>query len=42
VLSFEEWQRQSSVPSFGKLPMAAPLEPDDLPPRQDELRDAGF
>ena len=30
VLSFEEWQRLSQVPSFGRLLMAAPLEPDDL------------
>ena len=42
VLSFEEWQRLSRVPSFGRLLMAAPLEPDDLPARQDGLRDAGF
>lgn len=39
VLSFEEWQRLSKVPSFGRLLMAAPLEPDDLPARQDGLRD---
>jgi antitoxin Phd len=38
VLSFEEWH----VPSFGRLLMAAPLEPDDLPARQGGLRDAGF
>ena len=42
VLSFEEWQRLSQVPSFGRLPMAAPLEPDDLPARHGGLRDAGF
>jgi antitoxin Phd len=40
VLSFEEWQRLSQVPSFGRLLMAPPLEPDDLPARQDWLRDA--
>ena len=40
VLSFEEWQRLSQVPSFGRLLMAAPLEPDDMPVRQDGLRDA--
>lgn len=39
VLSFEEWQRLTRVPSFGRLLMAAPLEPDDLPARQDGLRD---
>lgn len=42
VLSFEEWQRLSSVPSFGRLLMAAPLEPDDVPARQGGLRDAEF
>lgn len=31
VLSFEEWQRLSRVPSFGRLLMAAPVEGDDLP-----------
>ena len=39
VLSFEEWQRLSQVPSFGRLLMAARLEPDDLAARQDGLRD---
>ena len=40
VLSFEEWERLSCVPSFGRLLMAAPLEPDDLPARDaDTLRD---
>ena len=33
ILSFEEWQRLSHVPSFGQLLMAAPLEDGDLPPR---------
>jgi antitoxin Phd len=33
VLSFEEWERLSRVPSFGRLLMAAPLEPGDLPDR---------
>ncbi len=33
VLSFEDWERLSRVPSFGRLLMAAPLEPDDLPAR---------
>ena len=39
VLSFEEWQRLSQVPSFGKLLMAAPLDAEDVPARQDGLRD---
>jgi prevent-host-death family protein len=33
ILSFEEWQRLSRVPSFGRLLMAGPFEPDDLPER---------
>jgi prevent-host-death family protein len=41
VLSFEEWQRLSSVPSFGRLLMEAPLEPGDLPERNaGSLREA--
>lgn len=39
VLSFEEWERLSRVPSFGRLLMAAPLETRDLPARDtDSLR----
>jgi prevent-host-death family protein len=33
VVSFEEWERLSRVPSFGRLLMSAPIEPDDLPER---------
>ena len=33
VLGFAEWKRLSQVPSFGRLLMAAPLEPGDLPER---------
>ncbi len=39
VLSFEEWQRLSRVPSFGWLLAQAPLEPGDLADRQDGMRD---
>ena len=42
VLGFEEWQRLSQVPSFGRLLMAAPLEPENLPVRRGGLRDAGL
>ena len=43
VLGFAEWQRLSSVPTFGRLLMAAPLEPDDLQERdRTPLRDAGL
>jgi antitoxin Phd len=30
VLSYEEWERLSRVPSFGRLLMAAPLTADHL------------
>jgi antitoxin Phd len=30
VVSYEEWERLSHVPSFGRLLMAAPLATDDL------------
>ena len=33
IVSFEEWERLSSVPSFGRLLMSAPLDTDDLPER---------
>jgi prevent-host-death family protein len=43
VLGFAEWQRLSSVPTFGRLLMAAPLEADDLRKRdRTPLRDAGL
>ena len=43
ILSFEEWQRLSHVPSFGQLLMAAPLEDGDLTPRNTSpLRDTGL
>ncbi len=37
VLSFEEWQRLSQVPSFGRLLMEAQLSPEDLPERKGGL-----
>ncbi|KMO11073.1 type II toxin-antitoxin system Phd/YefM family antitoxin [Methylobacterium platani] len=42
LLSYEEWQRLSQVPSFGRLLMSAPLEAEDLPPRNGSLRDVEF
>ena len=33
IVSFAEWQRLSQVPAFGRLLMAAPISPDDLPDR---------
>lgn len=43
VLGFAEWQRLSSVPSFGRLLMSAPLAPGDVPARnRSGPRDAGL
>ncbi len=43
VLSFSEWERLSRVPSFGRLLMAAPVEPGDLPERDlTPLRQTNF
>jgi len=33
VVSYEEWERLSHVPSFGRLLMAMPLAADKLPKR---------
>ena len=33
VVSFEEWERLSRVPTFGRLLMAAPLDDTDLSDR---------
>jgi antitoxin Phd len=33
VVGYEEWERLSHVPTFGRLLMAAPLAADDLPSR---------
>lgn len=33
ILSFKEWERLSQVPSFGRLLMAAPIAPGELPAR---------
>ena len=35
VVSYEEWERLSTVPSFGRLLMTAPLTAEDLPVRDD-------
>jgi prevent-host-death family protein len=42
LLSFEDWQRLSQVPSFGRLLMAAPLSDEDLDRHPAGLRDAGL
>jgi prevent-host-death family protein len=43
VLGYAEWEKLSRVPSFGRLLMAAPLEPGDLPERRRApMRDAGL
>jgi len=33
VVSWEEWQRLSQVPSFGRLLASLPVGPEDLPER---------
>jgi antitoxin Phd len=33
VVSYEEWERLSHVPTFGRLLMAAPPAADDVPKR---------
>ena len=39
VLSFEEWERLSRVPSFGRLLAEAPLSEAELPVRKGGLRE---
>lgn len=40
LMSYQEWQRLSHVPSFARLLTSAPLEPGDLPQRDETpLRD---
>lgn len=33
LIAYEEWEKLSQVPSFGRLLMSAPLEKGDLPKR---------
>jgi antitoxin Phd len=33
VVGFEDWERLTNVPSFGRLLMSAPVSGQDLPPR---------
>jgi prevent-host-death family protein len=41
VLGFADWERLSNVPSFGRLLASAPVQPNDLPERdQTPMRDA--
>ncbi|MGY3606026.1 MULTISPECIES: type II toxin-antitoxin system Phd/YefM family antitoxin [unclassified Bradyrhizobium] len=43
ILGFEDWERLSRVPSFGRLLMSAPIEAGDLPERnQAPSRDSGL
>jgi hypothetical protein len=37
VLSYEDWERVSNVPSFGRLLTAVPMIEDDLPARNASL-----
>lgn len=43
IIGYEEWERLSRVPSFGRLLMSAPVDPGDLSARDDTpLRDVDF
>ncbi len=43
VVSYKEWERLSTVPSFGRVLMAAPLKAGDLPGRsKSPLRKSGL
>jgi antitoxin Phd len=43
IVSYDEWERLSHVPSFGRLLTAAPVTADDLPRRnRSRLRKANF
>ena len=43
VVSYAEWERLSTVPSFGRLLMSAPLTAGDLPGRdKSPLRKSGL
>jgi antitoxin Phd len=43
LLSYEEWERLSRVPSFGRLLMSAPLGENDVPLRSGApLRNTGL
>jgi prevent-host-death family protein len=43
ILSFQEWERLSQAPSLGRVLMAAPIAPEDLPERdRSALRAADF
>ena len=42
VLGFEEWQRLSTLPSFGDLLTEAPLDPEDVSERRSEMREIDF
>jgi prevent-host-death family protein len=40
LMGYQEWQRLSNIPSFARLLTSAPLDPGDLPERdQTPLRD---
>jgi antitoxin Phd len=43
VVSYKEWERLSTVPSFGRLLMMAPVAASDLPSRsKSPLRKSGL
>lgn len=46
LVSFDEWERVSKVPTFTDLLLAFPGDPEDIPPRRGKparvLRDGGL
>jgi antitoxin Phd len=42
IVSYEEWERLSHVPTFGRLLMTAPWTADDLPSRDTVTRPQAF
>ena len=43
IVSYKEWERLSTVPSFGRLLTMAPVDADDLPGRsKSPLRKSGL
>jgi antitoxin Phd len=43
IMSFEEWERLSRAPSFGRLLMSAPIDEGDIPARDTQpARDPGL
>jgi antitoxin Phd len=42
VIGYEEWERLSQVPSFGRLLMSAPISANDIPRRNRKSKPSPF